>query len=38
MEFLVRIIQKLPDDLQDVVEMPEMDSEDPGFIFETVVC
>jgi hypothetical protein len=26
MEFLVRIMQKLPDDLQDVVEMTSMDS------------
>ncbi|CAL5030311.1 unnamed protein product [Urochloa decumbens] len=38
MEFLVRIMQKLPDGLQDVVEMPSMDSEDPGFLFKSVVC
>lgn len=31
MEFLVRIMQKLPDDLQDVLEMPLMGSEDPVF-------
>ena len=38
MEFLIRIMQKLPDDLQDVVEMPKIDSEDPGFLFESVAC
>ncbi|CAO2036307.1 unnamed protein product [Urochloa humidicola] len=38
MEFLVRIMQKLPDDLQDVVEMPSMDSDDPCFLFESVMC
>ncbi|RLM75529.1 hypothetical protein C2845_PM15G20260 [Panicum miliaceum] len=38
MEFLVRIMQKLPHDLQDVVEMPEIDSDDPGFLFESSVC
>ena len=37
MEFLVRIIQKLPDDLQDVVEMPSMDSEEPDLLFQNVV-
>jgi hypothetical protein len=31
MEFLVRIMRKLPDDLQDVLEMPLMGSEDPVF-------
>ena len=37
MEFLIRIVQKLPHDLQDVVEMPKIDSEDPGFLFESSV-
>ncbi|GJN01882.1 hypothetical protein PR202_ga19184 [Eleusine coracana subsp. coracana] len=32
MEFLVRIMKKLPDDLQDVVEMPLTDADDPFFI------
>jgi hypothetical protein len=36
MEFLVRIMQKLPQDLQDVVEMPKMDSEEPGSLFQCV--
>jgi hypothetical protein len=39
MEFLVRIMQKLPDDMQDVLEMPTMDSDDPDFLFdESVTC
>ncbi|CAN6249953.1 unnamed protein product [Urochloa humidicola] len=38
MEFLVRIMQKLPDGLQDVVEMPTMDSDDPDCLFESIMC
>jgi hypothetical protein len=37
MEFLVRIMQKLPHDLQDVVEMPSMDSEEPDLLFQIVI-
>ncbi|KAF8702271.1 hypothetical protein HU200_033039 [Digitaria exilis] len=36
MEFLVRIMQKLPNDMRDVLEMPTMDSEDSDYLFESV--
>ncbi|KAL6652131.1 hypothetical protein ACP70R_011056 [Stipagrostis hirtigluma subsp. patula] len=36
MEFLLRIMQKLPDNMQDVVEMPMIDSGGAGFFFETL--
>ncbi|CAN6240703.1 unnamed protein product [Urochloa humidicola] len=38
MDFLVCIMQKLPDDLHDVVEMPSMDSDDPCFLFKSIMC
>jgi hypothetical protein len=37
MEFLDRIMQMLPHDLQYVVEMPSMDSEEPDLLFQNVV-
>ncbi|KAL6652127.1 hypothetical protein ACP70R_011052 [Stipagrostis hirtigluma subsp. patula] len=37
MDMLVRIMQKLPDEIQDVVNTPKMDSEDSDFFFQNVV-
>jgi len=37
MDFLVRIMQKLPKDMQQVLEMKMMDSDDPDFTFENVL-
>ncbi|CAN6249948.1 unnamed protein product [Urochloa humidicola] len=35
MEFMVRIIQKLPENMQDVLEMPMLTPGDSGFFFES---
>jgi F-box interacting protein len=37
MDFLVRIMQKLPEDMQQVLEMKMPDSDDPDFTFENVL-
>jgi hypothetical protein len=37
MDFLVRIMQKLPKDMKQVLEMKMMDSDDPDFTFENVL-
>ncbi|KAL6652126.1 hypothetical protein ACP70R_011051 [Stipagrostis hirtigluma subsp. patula] len=37
MDLLVRIMQKLPDEIQEVVETPKLDSEDPDLFFQNVV-